>query len=87
MGSEAQKRFYEALQKFGRAELINSGSACYQIACCHALLGNEDKCSMFLEKARTTETLPNKALLEADDDLDKLRQKSWFKIFMNNLPS
>jgi len=67
------------------AEAIVEGSSSYNLACVFALGNEEDDCRKWLLKSRDAGNLPNREHLEEDIDLDSVREKEWFKEFLNEL--
>jgi tetratricopeptide (TPR) repeat protein len=68
----------EAEEKLNRAEEIAPGSGAYGFACIAALRGQPDQARHFLETARDRGTLPSRAHLDSDSDMDTLRTLPWF---------
>eukprot|EP01125_Pyxidicula_operculata_P007422 TRINITY_DN2522_c0_g1_i2.p1 TRINITY_DN2522_c0_g1~~TRINITY_DN2522_c0_g1_i2.p1 ORF type:complete len:423 (-),score=80.83 TRINITY_DN2522_c0_g1_i2:73-1341(-) len=71
----ASKAFYHAktLQK------RNYTNVYYNIACIHALLGDEDKCKDALRCCSLKGILPNVDHVISDEDLFDVREKDWFQ--------
>jgi len=67
-----------ALKKLEKSAEIQLGNV-YNLACAHALKGDLQEARHYLEICLAEDTLPGRAHLEADDDLDGLRNADWFK--------
>jgi len=82
---EARKVLMEAKDVLIRAAERGEGKAAYNLACVCALLGEEDECRTWLEKARDAGKLPTREHMEQDKDLDPVRYKEWFVQFLNQI--
>lgn len=71
-----------AREHFERAEKIHKGSAVYNLACIHALMGDDDACLAALQDSLKFGSLPNEAEVLQDPDLDKVKTKTWFTDFI-----
>lgn len=78
--SEAEKTKYlsHSTDILLKAETINPADV-FNLACSYSLLNEVDKCKEKLLICEGAGTLPGKAHLESDDDLDNVRNKEWFK--------
>ena len=74
----------KAQEKFERAEKIDDKSV-YNFACVFALLGNTDACKEKLLQCKKYKTLPDKAHILSDEDLDSVREEEWFKQLIADL--
>ena len=74
-----------AVEKFHAAESLVPGSGSYNLACGHALLGDEEKCKKWLNACLDTGKLPGRDHLQNDTDLDSVRNKQWFKKLIASL--
>jgi tetratricopeptide (TPR) repeat protein len=54
----------------------------YNLACLHALRGQEEACKEWLEKTYKAGELPPCDHITIDIDLDSMREKPWFKEFL-----
>jgi len=68
-----------------KAELISPGSATYNIACWCAIRGQEDECKEWLEKCLGLVVMPSRQHLEKDQDLERVRERPWFKAILARL--
>jgi len=82
-GEEVETLFELAKAKLLVAEKIKPGSGAYNLACWHALRGDEQGCQEWLAKSKELGTLPSRAHLLADLDLESVRDKDWFKMLVN----
>jgi tetratricopeptide (TPR) repeat protein len=58
----------------------------YNLACLYALQRDETSCKDELIACQKADSLPNKAHLDSDNDLDFVRDKTWFKDLIANHP-
>ncbi len=88
-GEEADCLFAQSKDLLLKAESILSGSAAYNIACWCAIRGQEDECKKWLEKCLEKclclGVMPSRQHLEKDQDLEKVREKPWFKAILARL--
>lgn len=84
-GTESKALWEEAMEKYLAAEEIHPGAGSYDLACWHALNGDEEECRKWLEKSLDAGNLPNRKHLEEDTDLDNVRDKDWFKEFLEKI--
>jgi Tfp pilus assembly protein PilF len=82
---QAEAFYAEAREKIAAAEALEVGSAAYNLACIHSLRGELKECKKFLEQAQQVGNLPPKKHLEADKDLDNVRQETWFQAFLKEI--
>jgi len=83
---EAKQSLYQTGQQFfEKAEAIQQGSAAYNLACIHALNGNEEACLTALQYAKERGNLPDKAVILQDADLLAVQETAWFKEFIEVL--
>jgi tetratricopeptide (TPR) repeat protein len=68
----------EAIKKYLKAEEFTEGTAAYNIACCHAILDDSDKCKEWLETAKRTSKLLSLEQAKTDRDLKKYAKEVWF---------
>ena len=78
-GDEASKYFAQASEKFLQVESLMPGHGAYNLACLNALTGNEAGCREWLEKSRKFGRLLTREHMQADTDLDSVRESAWFK--------
>ncbi|MBN2456418.1 MAG: hypothetical protein JXB29_07800 [Sedimentisphaerales bacterium] len=69
----------EAIEQYLKAEEFTKGIAAYNIACCYAILDNEDECEKWLNTAKETERLLSWKRASEDKDLKKYAVRQWFK--------
>lgn len=74
-----------ALEQFERANGIQFGPACYNLACIYSMRGDYDACKTALEDARDKGSLPDAADMMNDPDLAKARSQAWFEAFLDTL--
>lgn len=78
---------YQATEQYTRAEHLERGAAAYNLACSASLLGQEELCRKWLERAKEHNKLPSHDHLQTDKDLDPIRDRPWFTTFLKELPS
>lgn len=71
-----------AEEQFERANAIQAGSAAYNLACIHALRGDEGACLNALENARDKGSLPDVEDIANDPDMRAVKEQAWFVEFM-----
>ena len=54
--------------------------------CASARLGGEEECRKWLERPRDLADLPSRKHMETDPDLDRVRDKDWFKEILAAAP-
>lgn len=57
----------------------------YNLACAHSLLKDKEKCKEKLLRCREAKTLPDKAHLLGDKDLENVRNEAWFSELINSI--
>ncbi|MEQ1637938.1 MAG: hypothetical protein ABL903_14735 [Methylococcales bacterium] len=77
--------YVSAKEHFERAEKIHKGSAVYNLACIHALMGNDEACLAALSSAVKHGSLPSEQEITNDPDLEKIKAKGWFLDFIASL--
>lgn len=75
-------RYDKAVEFFQKAEQIQKGSASYNLACIHALRGDEEACREALEKCREYGSLPDEQEVMDDPDMAAVRNAQWFQEFL-----
>ena len=70
--------FAEAAKKLAVADNLMPSQTSYNLACLMALTGRPDACRDKLQAAHLHGTLPSRAHLETDTDLDAVRNLPWF---------
>ena len=75
----------KAKEWFLKAEKIQNGFASYNLACLSALEGNQTECQKYLENARDTGLVPELEAVQNDDDLGPVKNRKWFKDFLESL--
>ncbi len=84
-GNEADRLFTEAESKFKEVSAIVSGYGSYDLACISSIRGDEESCKRWLEDSKSHNKLPSKEHILKDADLDNMRDKQWFKDFLDSL--
>ena len=74
-----------ALRRLMMAEHLLPGCAAYNLACLHALRGEEDEVRRWLSVGLELRELPPRATFEADSDFQSLRDQPWFESFLTEL--
>lgn len=70
----------EAIEQYLKAEAFTKGIAAYNIACCYAILGDEDECEKWLNTAKETRRLLSWERASKDEDLKKYAVRKWFRL-------
>lgn len=79
-------KLYEMAKKqFEKANVIQAGTASYNLACIYGLRGDKDACLKALENARAKATLPEVVDILDDPDLASVKDQDWFLEFMETL--
>ena len=78
-GDEAERLWGEAEKRLLEADKIAAGSSAYGLACVAALRGDANACRKWLEAAIKHDSLPSRAHLESDSDLNSVRDEAWFQ--------
>lgn len=71
-----------AQQFFEKAGAIQKGSAAYNLACIHALNGEEEACKAALQLAKDSGSLPDVEVMLKDADMAAVHDSPWFKDFI-----
>lgn len=74
--------YLKAQQEFERANSIQAGAASYNLACIHALRGENDACLQALENARDKGSLPDTQDILNDPDMAGVANQTWFVEFI-----
>lgn len=74
-----------ALRRLMMAEHLLPGCAAYNLACLHALRGEEDEVLRWLGVGKELRELPPRETFEADSDFQSLRGRDWFESFLTEL--
>ncbi len=82
---EAEELFDRAVEKLKKGNQIKSGDGSYNLACIASLRGQQEECRKWLADSKNHEQLPTKKHLEGDSDLNNMRDKQWFKDFLDSL--
>ena len=75
----------EAREVLNRAEELNPDKA-YNSACLDAVTGDIEGCRRRLERCKEKGTLPSRAQMLEDPDLESVRSLGWFKALLADLP-
>ena len=78
-GDEAERLWGEAEKRLLQAEEIATGSGAYNLACVAAFRGDVNACRKWLETTIKHDSLPSRAHLESDSDLNSVRDEAWFQ--------
>ncbi|MBL1264673.1 TPR end-of-group domain-containing protein [Candidatus Methylomicrobium oryzae] len=70
--------YAKAQQEFERANSIQAGAASYNLACIHALRGENEDCLKALENARDKGSLPDIQDILNDPDMAGVQDQAWF---------
>jgi tetratricopeptide (TPR) repeat protein len=68
-----------------KAEALSRGGGSYNLACISSLLGNEAECHQWLRNAVENGQLISRPEIERDKDFTNVRDKQWFKDFLETL--
>ena len=83
IAADADDGLYECAKEFfTKANNIQAGSASYNLACIYGLHDDGDACLKALETAKSRGFLPDAADILADEDLDKVKDQTWFVEFI-----
>lgn len=78
-------RYDNAMDFFLKAEQIQKGSASYNLACIHALRGDNEACLKALEQSRESGSLPDEQDVMNDPDMASVRNEQWFQEFLGTV--
>ena len=76
-----------ALEVLDRLDAVDPARAAYNLACVHALKGQDEECRAALTRAEDLDALPSREHMEADSDLDAVRDTDWFRDILERAPS
>ncbi|MDD4913738.1 MAG: hypothetical protein PHW13_01700 [Methylococcales bacterium] len=80
---DSKKPLYTMAQQFFEtADAIQKGSAAYNLACIHALNGDEEACLATLQLAKDHGALPDEPNILQDADMAPVLELPWFKEFI-----
>ncbi|MCB2264227.1 MAG: tetratricopeptide repeat protein [Candidatus Thiosymbion ectosymbiont of Robbea hypermnestra] len=82
---EAEALYRAVAEKLARVEALAPGRGAYNLACLAALQGRGNEARSWLLKSRNAGRLPNRAHLEQDTDLDRIRDTRWFRKLLSEL--
>ncbi len=74
-----------ALRRLLMAEHLLPGCAAYNLACLHALRGEDEEVRLWLGVGKELRELPPRETFEADSDFQGLRGQPWFEDFLTEL--
>ena len=84
--ANADDRLYLLAKKqFEKANIIQAGTAAYNLACIYAMQGNTEACLAHLEDARLKVTLPVISDILNDPDMNTVKNQVWFTAFIASL--
>lgn len=83
--AEKDKILNEIIRILKIADAIDEGKSAYNIACVYSILKNENQCRNWLFKSKALRTLTPKEHIMNDKDFDNMRDKEWFKEFIESL--
>jgi len=70
---------------FEKANAIQAGSASYNLACIHSLMGEAEECLAALQDSKSRGSLPDAADILSDPDMVKVKNAPWFLSFIEDL--
>jgi hypothetical protein len=70
--------YAQAQREFERANSIQAGAASYNLACIHALRGENEDCLKALENSRDKGSLPDTQDILNDPDMAGVQNQAWF---------
>lgn len=76
--------YAKAQQEFERANSIQAGAASYNLACIHALRGENEACLKALENSRDKGSLPDTQDIVNDPDMAGVQNQDWFIEFLES---
>jgi hypothetical protein len=76
--------YAKAQQEFERANSIQAGAASYNLACIHALRGENEACLKALETSRDKGSLPDTQDIVNDPDMANVQNQAWFIEFLES---
>jgi hypothetical protein len=76
--------YAKAQREFERANSIQAGAASYNLACIHALRGENEACLKALETSRDKGSLPDTQDILNDPDMANVRDQIWFIEFLES---
>jgi len=76
--------YVKAQHEFERANSIQAGAASYNLACIHALRGENDACLKALETSRDKGYLPETQSIVNDPDMAGVQNQAWFVEFLES---
>ncbi len=85
LDNEKQELYKLAEDFFKKADNIQKGSAAYNLACIHALRGDQQSCQLALQQAKEFGSLPDENNVSGDADLDNVKSAAWFTEFLESL--
>jgi len=77
--------YSKAKESFEAAEIIQAGSAAYNLACLYALHNEGESCLKALEQARDHGLIPDEQDIINDNDLKNVTKLPWFSEYIESL--
>jgi len=84
-GGKVSRLLDEARNKLIQIIDVFPGHAYYNLACNSSLQDNETECQEWLKKCHASGGLPSREHIRTDPDFERVRDRDWFRIFLNSL--
>jgi tetratricopeptide (TPR) repeat protein len=81
-GATRQQLLAEAYEKVSRVEALVPGQGAYNLACIHAMRGELDDMTHWLDRSHAAGKLPTREHIAADKDFDNVRETPQFKAWL-----
>lgn len=82
---QSDELYEMAKRQFEKANTIQAGVAAFNLACVHAVRGDNDACLEALKIAKEKGNLPDDSEILADPDMVNVIEQGWFKDFIASL--